>query len=60
MLHTGQKPGPGPYECTACEEIMLLTDYDDMLPPCPYCKAEVYAPVETLPADERRFYSGYF
>lgn len=37
MYSTGEKPGTGTYQCTACGQLVNLDDHDDTLPPCPKC-----------------------
>ena len=37
MPTTGEKPGKGTYECTACGTRVVLDDASDTLPPCPKC-----------------------
>ena len=61
MPYTGQKPGPGSYQCKGCDEFMLLTNNDDELPPCPYCKSGDYFTIDTPDSvTESPFHSGYF
>ena len=42
MYTTGEKPGKGTYECTACGEQVVLDDDTDTLPPCPKCHNTSY------------------
>ncbi len=37
MPTTGEKPGKGSYTCTNCDEVIILDDDTDTLPPCPKC-----------------------
>lgn len=45
MPNTGEKPGKGTYECTACGQEVVLDDHDDTLPPCPSCSKTTYRKV---------------
>lgn len=42
MPYTGEKPGPGSYECLDCGEVMKVAEDYETLPACPYCKATEY------------------
>ena len=37
MFNTGEKPGKGVYICTNCNQIVVLNNVEDKLPPCPTC-----------------------
>jgi len=37
IYKTGEHPGKGTYQCTACGQIVKLDDQNDALPPCPKC-----------------------
>ncbi len=39
---TGEKPGKGTYVCTDCNQIVVLNDVTDTLPPCPRCSNTTY------------------
>lgn len=39
--HTGDKPGKGHYECTACGQGLDL-DSNDKMPPCPKCSKTAF------------------
>lgn len=45
MPTTGEKPGKGTYQCTACGELVRLDDNTDTLPPCPKCHKTNYRKV---------------
>ena len=42
MQRTGEKPGKGTYMCTSCNQIVVLDDNTDTLPPCPKCEETKY------------------
>lgn len=42
LYKTGEKPGKGTYQCTSCEQIVVLNEESDALPPCPKCDGTTY------------------
>lgn len=50
MPYAGEKPGPGSFECDECNGIMILTDWSDELPPCPYCKTSKFISIVAVEA----------
>jgi DNA-directed RNA polymerase subunit RPC12/RpoP len=42
MYKTGEKPGKGTYQCTACGQTVVLDDNSDTLPPCPKCDGTTF------------------
>ena len=34
---TGERPGAGTYICLGCNQIVILDDDTDTMPPCPAC-----------------------
>ncbi len=39
---TGEKPGAGTYICTNCDQVVVLDDDSDTLPPCPKCSGTTF------------------
>jgi len=37
IYKTGEKPGKGRYQCTKCDQVVVLDQDSDTLPPCPKC-----------------------
>ncbi len=46
MPNTGEKPGKGTYKCTSCQQVVVLDDATDTLPPCPNCSKTEYVKVD--------------
>ena len=42
MYKTGEKPGKGSYQCNDCNQVVVLDDSTDTLPPCPKCSGTDY------------------
>ncbi len=39
---TGERPGADTYICLGCNQIVILDDDTDTMPPCPACNGTVF------------------